>query len=90
MTIDVMYETKMTVLINGQEKKIKSIDSFCEKENYGSCRWISRDPHAFHCRLTVPDDKVKIEDGNITFEKMPLEIIDEEMQNKLTREETFV
>lgn len=81
MTIDLKYDTKMTVLINGEDQKIKSIDAFDhigEEENYGSCEWISKDPHALHCRLTVPDDKVKIEDGHITFVRRPFEkIIDE-------------
>lgn len=77
MTIDLKYDTKMAVLINGQEQKIKSIDSFSE-EVYESCEWISKDPHALHCRLTVPDDKVKIEDGHIIFVRRPFEeIIDE-------------
>ena len=88
MTIDLKYDTKMTVLINGEEQKIKSIDSFSEEENYGSCEWICKDPHALHCRLTVPDDKVKIEDGNITFEKMPVvKIVAEETTVKLIRGE---
>ena len=78
MTIDLKYDTKMTVLINGEEQKIKSIDCFSDVENYGSCEWISDVPHALHCRLTVPDDKVKIEDGHITFVRRPFEeIIDE-------------
>lgn len=78
MTIDVKHDTKMTVLINGEEQKIKSIDSFPEIEDYGSLSLISKDPHALHCRITVPDDKVKIEDGHITFVRRPYEeIIDE-------------
>lgn len=79
MTIDLKYDTKMTVLINGEEKKIRSIDSFFEKENYGSLSWISTDPNALHCRLTVPDDKVKIEDGHITFVRRPFEEITDEL-----------
>lgn len=65
MTIDLIYKNRnMTILVNGENRKITAIEP-CPN-NYITSEIV--EPLS-HIRLTVPDNKVRIKDGEITFKK---------------------
>jgi hypothetical protein len=67
MIIDLIYENRnMTILANGEDRKITAIDPCPNNCNYITCEIIK--PMS-HLRLTIPDDKVSIDDGRIVFKK---------------------
>lgn len=66
MTIDLIYKNhNMTILVNGEDRKITAIEPCPDNCDYITCEMINISHH----RLFVPDDKVRIEDGRIVFEK---------------------
>ena len=66
MTIDLIYKNRnMTILVNGDDRKITAIDPCPDNCNYITCEMIN----ISHLRLFIPDDKVRIENGRIMFEK---------------------
>ena len=66
MTIDLIYKNhNMTILVNGEERKITAIDPCPDNCDYITGEMINISHH----RLFIPDDKVRIENGTIVFEK---------------------
>ena len=65
MTIDLIYKNRnMTILVNGEDRKITAIEPCLN--NYITSEIVVP---LSHIRLTVPDDKVRIKNGEITFKK---------------------
>lgn len=66
MTIDLIYKNRnMTILVNGEDRKITSIDPCPD-----NCGCITYEMiNISHLRFFIPDDKVRIEDGKIVFEE---------------------
>jgi hypothetical protein len=66
MTIDLIYKNRnITILVNGEDQKITAIDPCPDNCNYITSEMIN----ISHLRLFIPDDKVRIENGRIMFEK---------------------
>ena len=66
MTIDLIYKNyNMTILVNGEDRKITAIDPCPDNCNYITSEMIN----ISHLRVFIPDDKVRIENGRIMFEK---------------------
>lgn len=69
MTIDLIYKNRnMTILVNGEDQQIVAIDPL-PKGNIVTCELIKSSPVLIHYRITVPDEKVRIKNGTIVFEK---------------------
>lgn len=69
MTIDLIYKNRnMTILVNGEDRQIVAIDPL-PKGNIVTCELIKSSPVLIHYRITAPNDKVRIEDRTIVFEK---------------------
>lgn len=67
MTIDLIYKNRnMTILVNGEDRKITTIEPLPENCDYITSEIIVP---LSHIRLTVPDNKVRIKDGTIMFKK---------------------
>ena len=65
MTIDLIYKNhNMTILVNGEDRNITAIEPCLN--NYITSEIV--EPLS-HIRLTVPDNKVRIKHGEITFKK---------------------
>lgn len=66
MTIDLIYKNhNMTILVNGEDRKITAIDPFPDNRDYITWEMINISHHRFF----VPDDMVRIKDGRIIFRK---------------------
>lgn len=66
MTIDLIYKNhNMKILVNGEDRKITAIDPCPDNCHYITYEMIN----ISHFRIFIPDDKVRIKNGEITFKK---------------------
>ncbi len=67
MTIDLIYKNRnMTILVNGEDRKITAIDPCPDNCDY--ITWWEM-INISHLRFFVPDDMVRIKGGRIIFRK---------------------